>query len=147
MEEYLEHVRMLASTLGVDVFEPADAAVSASTNGIETPAPLRLHFVGKGFDARAVVRDGQVIVVKDSAARREEGASISASTRALREELLDAGVLRSETRGLVFTQDYAFDSASSVAAAICATSVNGRAVWKVDDGRSLKEWEAGGTDG
>lgn len=142
MEEFLEHVRLLTSTLGIDVFEPAVAAAAPTAAATADDRPLQLRFAGSGFEARAVVRDGRVIVAKDSHARREEGGSISPFIRSLRAELLDSGVLRADDAGFVFTQDYAFDSPSSAAATICGTAINGRAAWKVLDGRPVKEWEA-----
>jgi hypothetical protein len=113
MEEFIEHLRMLASTLGVDVFEPVRQAALT----ISEPNVLKLHFRGRGYEARAVVREGRVVVSKDSFARKEEAPSRQESSRAVRAELLDSGVLRDEPKGLVFTQDYAFDSASGAAQA------------------------------
>lgn len=137
MEEFVEHLRMLASTLGVDVFEPVRQAALT----ISEPNVLKLRFRGRGYEARAVVREGRVVVSKDSFARKEEAPSLQESSRAVRAELLDSGVLRDEPKGLVFTQDYAFDSASGAAQAICASTVNGRTSWKLDDDRALKDGE------
>jgi hypothetical protein len=138
MEEYLEHVRMLASTLGVSIFEtaPVETPVAARAD-----VDVRISMSGTGYAAAGVVRGGQLVVSQGSIARRQEASSASASTRALRAELVDAGVLQEAEGGWRFAQDYAFDSASGAAQAIAAASVNGRITWRLPDGRTLKDWQ------
>ncbi|MCC7535390.1 MAG: DUF4357 domain-containing protein [Deltaproteobacteria bacterium] len=137
MEEFLEQTRMLASVLGVTVFETAEA-IATHTDPVKEP---ELFLAGDGYEARAVVRQGQVVVLKGSVARLKEAPSLGASSRALRTELLDAGVLATSPTGLTFTQDYAFDSASGAAQAINGANVNGRISWKLADGRTFKDWQ------
>lgn len=139
MEEFVEHIRMLASTLGVTVFETTPT--SSTGKSADASDDVKLSLSGKGYAASAVLRQAQFIVLKDSVARTEEGASLGASSRALRAELLDAGVLRATPGGHVFTQDYPFESPSGAAQLINGASVNGRILWKLADGRTLKEWQ------
>jgi hypothetical protein len=138
MEEYLEHVRMLASTLGVNIFEsaPAESTVTESRE-----ADIRISMSGTGYDATAAVRGGQVVVFAGSHARVQEAPSLSASSRALRAELIDSGVLEKSEVGWRFSRDYAFDSASGAAQAIAGANVNGRVAWRLSDSRTLKEWQ------
>jgi hypothetical protein len=96
---------------------------------------------GKGYNARAVLRQGQLVVLKASVARLEEAPSLGVSSRALRAELVDSGVLSKTPGGLEFTQDYAFDSPSGAAQAINGANVNGRTAWHLADGRTFKEWQ------
>jgi hypothetical protein len=138
MEEFLEQTRMLASVLGVTVFETADA--SSSTTSVAPNEPT-LSLSGEGYEARGVVRQGQIVVLKGSVARPKEAPSLSVSSRALRAELLDAGVLAKTPSGLTFSQDYAFDSASGAAQVINGANVNGRTSWRLADGRTLKQWQ------
>lgn len=145
MEEFLQHIRMLASTLGVDVFE---AATTVQERPSQTASALELGLAGKGYQARAVVVDGRFVVAKGSIARIEEAPSLSASSRAMRVELTETDVLvQDERKGLIFAQDFAFDSASGAAQVISGANVNGRTAWKLGDGRTLKEWEESNVEG
>lgn len=139
MEEFLVHVQMLASTLGIDVFQAAAAAPAPSTPSRGEEPEIRLG--GDGYSATAVVRQGQFVVRLGSVARLKEAPSLGESSRAKRAELLASGVLTKTDTGYVFALDYAFESASGAAQAICGANVNGRAVWKLADGRTLKEWQ------
>ncbi|MBK9754639.1 MAG: DUF4357 domain-containing protein [Nannocystis sp.] len=38
-------------------------------------------------------------------------------------------------------QDYLFTSSSAAAAVISGTSMNGRIMWKLADGTTLRDWE------
>lgn len=137
MEEFIEHLRMLAATLGVTVFENATDA----TSGVKVTPDLEVSLSGKGYSARAELRQGQFVVLKDSLARVDEAPSLGPSSRALRVELRDSGVLERTESALRFTKDYAFDSPSGAAQAINGANVNGRTSWKLGDGRTLKEWQ------
>jgi hypothetical protein len=57
--------------------------------------------------------------------------------------LLEKGVLRREGDFLVFTNSYSFPSASAAAATVIGASANGRILWKLPDGHTYAEWEAG----
>ncbi|MFV8755107.1 GIY-YIG nuclease family protein [Nannocystaceae bacterium ST9] len=138
MEEYLEHVRMLASTLGVVIFENMATELPTRT---PMTNEIRVSMSGTGYNAHAVVRGGQLVVLQGSLARKQEAPSLSASSRALRAELIDAEVLAAIETGLQFTQDYAFDSPSGAAQAIAGASVNGRITWRLPDERTLKDWQ------
>ena len=61
---------------------------------------------------------------------------------ALRNTLVEKGVLREEGGFLVFTSPYSFTSASAAAAAVIGASVIGRILWKLPDGRTYADWEA-----
>jgi hypothetical protein len=138
MEEYLEHVCMLASTLGVSVFE---AAPNESASASESEPEVRISMSGSGYQASAVVRGGRIVVLSGSRARRQEAPSLGSYTRALRAELLDTQVLAADAEGLHFTQDYAFESASGAAQLIAGANVNGRVAWRLPDDRTLKDWQ------
>lgn len=138
MEEFLDQVRMLASVLGVSVFDTAEASTSVR-GAVEDE--VRVSMAGDGYAAQAVVRQSQLVVLEGGMARDKEAPSLGKSSRSLRAELLDVGVLKRVANGLIFTQDYAFDSASGAAQAICGANVNGRISWRLVDGRTFKEWQ------
>ena len=82
------------------------------------------------------------VVRSGSKARVRTTTTIPRGTTALRNTLLDTGVLRQEGDILVFTSDYSFSSASAAAAAVIGASANGRILWKLPDGRTYADWEA-----
>lgn len=143
MDELLEHILLLLGTLGVRAFhvmpptvekpvaEPAAASVSA----------LTLTMKGAGYEAECLFLDGAFTVRKGSRARLEQTFSLSAGAVSTRSALRDNGVLVESGDALVFTQDYSFDSASGSAAVICGSTVNGKIVWHLPDGRTFKQWE------
>jgi hypothetical protein len=95
--------------------------------------------------AECVVMDGQFIVQEGSTARVKQVESLSDGLKAMRKALREQGVLVPVTASstvLRFTQDYAFDSASTAAGVVAGTGLNGRAYWKVQpDNVPYKEWQ------
>jgi len=138
METYLENVRLLLPTLGVDVFAIEGPDASASQE-------LRLELKWEDSRAECAVRDGQFVVLANSYARAREGDSLGEGPRAQRGELLRAGVLvpvPNNPAALRFAADYAFASPSGAAAVVVGFSVNGREAWRVKGlGITYKEWE------
>lgn len=140
MVTYLENVRLLLPTLGVDVFA-VEQSMSSPASG-----ELRLELKWEDSKAECAVRDGQFVVLANSLARAKEGESLGDAMRALRRDLQKAGALvpvPNSPGALRFTGDYAFTSPSAAAAAVMGTSVNGREAWKVrESGITYNEWEA-----
>lgn len=136
METFLENVRLLLPTLGVNVFAGSETAKT------EAPAGPVLDLRWEDARAECFVRDGQFVVREGSTARVVEVDSLGAWVRTLRSQLKENGVLVAETRGLLrFSQDYAFDSPSAAAGVVTGTGLNGRAHWRErTTGLSYKEW-------
>lgn len=142
METYLDNVRLLLPTLGVNVFTTDTTPKAASPSKADE---LVLELRWEDAKAECLVRDGQFVVTAGSLARAKEVGSLGDGTKALRKNLRDAGVLVPvEGNGalLRFDQEYAFDSPSGAAAVVSGTGLNGRAAWKVKgEGISYKEWQ------
>lgn len=142
METYLDNVRLLLPTLGVNVLAGDTAP---KTSGSPASDELLLEISYDDAKAVCVVRDGQFVVRAGSLARAKEVESLGDGTRALRKSLLDAGVLvptGSAGSQLRFEQEYAFDSPSAAAGVVTGTGLNGRTAWKVKgEGISYKEWQ------
>ena len=139
MEDFLEHIQLLMSTLGIQAFEPVASLKGASSH--RKGPTFRLS--GGGYDASAELTESELIVRKGSVARLKEAPSLSPSSRAARKALLASGVLKETPEGHAFTQDYAFGSASGSAQVITGANINGRTVWRTQDGVTLEEWEKG----
>ncbi|WP_242353926.1 GIY-YIG nuclease family protein [Anaeromyxobacter sp. SG64] len=137
MEDFLEHVQLLMSTLGIQAFE--SVLGPHGLNHQRSAATFRV--TGGGYDATADLVDNEIVVRKGSVARKKEAPSLQASSRAVRKGLLASGVLKEGPDGYVFTQDYAFGSASGSAQAITGANINGRVVWRTADGTTFEEWE------
>jgi hypothetical protein len=139
METYFDNLRLLLSTLGVDVF--GTESFSEST---KKSAELILELRWEDAKAECAVREGQFVVLANSTARIKEVDSLGDHGRNLRKMLRESGVLVPTTNQSVlrFVQEYAFDSPSAAAAVIAGTGLNGRAQWKVrGEGISYKEWQ------
>lgn len=135
MGEFLEQAVLLAATLGLGVFESASSVVEGASTAMVT---YEVVLKGDGFNATAVLADGEVIVRKGSLCRAYEAPSLNANSVALRAELKSTGVLEVTEAGLLFMQDYAFGSPSGAAQVVCGASVNGWDAWKFKSGKSLQ---------
>jgi hypothetical protein len=101
-------------------------------------------FIGEGYAAKMMVgSSGEFVVTEGSKARARTTPTVPKGTVVLRETLLEKGVLRRDGDFLVFTSSYSFSSPSSAASAVIGASANGRILWKLPDGHTYAEWEAG----
>jgi hypothetical protein len=144
MEEFLEQIQLLAAVLGLPVFEGVGGRVAGQAQKqVEAlKDELELLYVGAGYDAHCALIGSEFVVRQGSRARLNETDRFVDYGRAMRKTLIDAGVLRRDGDAYVFTQDYPFPSPTSAAQVVSGSVVNGRAVWKLADGRSYKEWQA-----
>ena len=136
--------------LGWDLFR----TVRGSTAEVATKivkehkvAPLqgpRFSYRGDGFDAEMMLDvSGDCVVAKGSRARIRTTPTIPKGTTALRQMLQERGILQQGEDFLLFTSDYSLPSPSAAAAVVTAASANGRILWKLADGRTYAQWEAG----
>ncbi len=145
MQELLEHMLLLLGTLGVDAFQVAPVRESID-EARPTKRGLALRMQGKGYQADCLAVDGEFTVAEGSVARLEEGPSLSDGVRSTRAALRSNGVLELDEGKLRFSQDYGFPSASTAAGIVSGTTVNGKVVWKLEDGRTFKDWEQDALD-
>lgn len=135
MEDFLEHARLLLSTLGIQAFE------EVAPRGRTRKGVTSFRLTGGGYDATAELVENELVVRKGSVARLKEAPSLSPSSRAARKGLVSSGVLKHTSDGYVFTQDYAFGSASGSAQVVTGANINGRVVWKTPDGMTFEKWQ------
>lgn len=153
MDEFVDQTKTLVGALGWDLFrevrgrpnEPAhstfDLAESVPSDG------TTFFFRGEGFSATMKLSHaGDFVVLAGSKARIKTTATIPRGTVALRKTLLDTRILKEAGDFLVFANDYSFSSASAAAATVIGASANGRILWKLPDGRTYGDWEAGQDD-
>ncbi|WP_235918911.1 GIY-YIG nuclease family protein [Aureimonas psammosilenae] len=151
MEYFIEQVRLVLPVLGYDVLKepfipPANLGAEVTTEA-ETHfdlVPLKLRPSRNGLLARAIERDGEVIVLKGSLAEANPNFTGTNQYQALRERLLTEKALVPSEDGafLCFASDTVFSSPSAAAAVIYGRAANGRTSWDlVDRNMTLKEFQ------
>ncbi len=108
---------------------------------VEGTSVAAQHLTVQGPEAQATGADAAegFIVFQDSLARAQGVPSMSANLQALRDLLLQQGVLRPTGAQLRFTKPWVFDSPSTAAGAVLGRSANGRTEWKTAGGKTLKQ--------
>lgn len=149
MEEFVDQTKTLVGALGWDLFrEMRGRATEAAQAFRDFPVASsvdrpRFQFRGEGFAAEMELGpSGEFIVKFGSKARLRTTTTIPRGTTILRNTLIDKGVLRQDGNFLSIS-DYNFSSASAAAATVIGASANGRILWKMPDGRTYGDWEAG----
>ena len=137
MEVFLEHLLGMLPVLGINAFEQPKRSKNSSKQD-DT-----LYVEAKGVKARGYESPQGMIVMKGSEAALKENPSAAKhahGTVELRNELKERGVLKLNDKedGLVFVQDYSFNSPSAASAVILGGATNGRIDWKDKQGRTLK---------
>jgi hypothetical protein len=155
MEAFLENILIVLPALRVDIFiQRARPALARSSDPVPVLAPTGGGVAGAAtfmltvrkysITATAVAENGEFVVQEGSLARLNwEGREVSRSTYAdLHDELKRAGVLAPVGDHCVFTENYAFTSASAAAAVVSGRQTNGAVEWCTPEGVTYKAWEA-----
>lgn len=115
-----------------------------SSGGAESPV-FEIRDVKAGLVANAVEVDGEMVVLKGSQARKEEGESLTPTLRMRRRDLVGAGVLQDDSANpklYRFTVDTGFKSPSQSSSLLLARSDNGRLSWSVKGtGKTYADWQ------
>lgn len=145
MDEFLAQVQLLLGVLGVDMLEPV--ATPGSSPSLQLPGAAATQvptfaFAGDGFSGTLVVDEaaGLYIMKQGAIVRPNMAEGASASYKTLRTQLQAAGVIAVQNGVLVFTQDYAFTSATAASQVLSGRSVSGLKAWQMN-GVTLAEWE------
>ncbi|WLQ13703.1 GIY-YIG nuclease family protein [Hahella aquimaris] len=137
MEEFIEYIKILVNTMGFRVFEPLVKVDDASAH-----SPDVFYVKGaRGASGRGRRTSDGFVVFAGSEAATSTVPSFSKGFNALREELMEAGVLGMSGEKLLFNADYLFSSPSAAAAVIMGRSANGLIEWKDATGKDLKSAE------
>ncbi len=136
MEEYIEHVKMLVSTLGHKVFE--------EKREVKPKKDQNVFYIkaARGADAQGERTSDGFVVYKGSVAADSTTSSMANSSLRLRQALIDNGDLQVVEGNYVFTEDYIFSSPTTASVIVMGRNANGLVEWKLADGRTLKEYEA-----
>ena len=126
MEEFIEHVELVAQTAGFGYF------TEAATRKLAPAASAVLTFTmpQKGITAQCLRTDEGYLVLKNSQASGTASSTLSKGYSSQRDELIDKGVLVPDGENLRFTVDSPFSSPSAAAAIIAGSPASGPVAWK-----------------
>lgn len=146
MEGFLDYLLMVLPAIGVDAFKQNKRPKLTKEDVREAASPI-FELVTKkhGLHARAIIEDGDFVVLEGSQARSEWSGRGSEHTSyaKLHGDLLANGVLVREGEVCRFTQNFAFASPSAAGAVVNGRPTNGTIEWKVEgSGKTYKDWEA-----
>lgn len=140
MEEFLSNVLTLVNTLGYNVFEKI-------IESPETEEELKhdLFFINstRGAEGTGKPTSEGFVVFKNSKIADPITNSYPKSMKKLRSSMLVDGKIIKSGDGLILKEDNLFSSSSSAAMIVMGRSANGLVEWKMKDGKTLHEFEAG----
>ena len=132
MNVFIGRLRQLLPILGTNILSPIGRA--AQDGGGLVCRIKQLRATGARTETGFVVYKGSQAVLKNRHSARQ-------GIRALRQRLIENGVLRKRDNHFVFARDEEFGSPSYAAAAVFGGNAPGPRVWKDSKGRSLHEIE------
>jgi hypothetical protein len=116
-EAFLQNMLLAYPLLGLRAFERPDAHAVEST---------RLHLSTKGIRAEGREAGDEFVVFAGSGASRESAPSSPPGLKALRDHLVQQGVLVGNGPDYRFARDYVFGSPSTAAGVLAGRAANGR---------------------
>lgn len=129
MEEFVENVKILMSTLGYKVLVSPPKATDNTTY---------LYCKGSGANAKGFVSNGGFTVLKGSLVSTHTVPSMEVHAKSmykLRNAMEQEGIISDS----VFSRDYEFTSPSAASTVVLGRSSNGNVDWKTKDGVKLKD--------
>ena len=150
MEEYLANIKLLTGTLGhkflenpislINIPESEEFVKDLVEKSIDYKEESVLTLNVSGLTANAIQTNEGLVVLGNSEVANNPTKNYGYG--ALRESLIEEGSITKNVSGkLLFSKNHLFSSPSAAAAVILGYSVNGRSVWKNENGKSIKEIE------
>lgn len=136
MEEFLENIKMLVNTLGHKVFE--------EKRDFRPKQKKETFFIkaARGADAEGEPTSDGFVVFKESKAAGTTVPSMTSNFLNLRQKLIDEKAIVENGNSYQFVDDYIFSSPSTAAAMVMGRNANGLTEWKLQNGKTLKEYES-----
>ena len=147
MESFLDTLLMVLPAIRVDQFLSKKRSVSEPSPSPAILAATRftMKVPRHGVHATAELRNGEMVVLAGSLVRNSwvGDPNHNSGYSALRQELVDGGIISSVDGHTMLTENFAFSSPSAAAAEVAGRSTNGRSSWaRETDGKTYAEWEA-----
>jgi len=136
MEEFIENIKMLTSTLGHKIFDDKREIEPKKNTDVFSIKAAR------GADAQGIFTSEGFVVFKGSKAAATLVPSITQNFVKFRQKLIDQGSVIQQEEYLEFPEDYIFSSPSTAAAIVMGRNANGLTEWKQPNGRTLKDFES-----
>lgn len=138
MKHFLTAIRLILSSVGIDLLEPKRIDSNIQNIKEETIYEFRVH----NAKAKMRIEEDKYIVLEGSTAVIPNRPSAQTALIKMRSSLITSGVLRENINKNLFefTDDYIFTSPSTAASVVAGGSENGRRQWK-HRGKSLNEME------
>ena len=136
-EGFIDEIRIVTDILGHDIFKPQSVFQTESS-------PTECVFCIKQKNviiARGIQIAEEFVVLAGSEATKNLGPSFLAHDK--RQVLIENGTLTDQGEKYVFSKDTVFGSPSAAAIMVLGWSANGRTEWKLENGTSLQDYEAG----
>lgn len=141
MDAYLDHMLVLLPIVGVHAFEIVTPRRGAATTSTAATADDRkTYYLKTALTEAEGTDDPRGFTVTEGALGRWQEKVMNPSYSALRNKLLEERVLVRQGEDRVrLTRTFVFDSPSSAASVLSASSKNGRTEWRDAEGRTLAE--------
>jgi len=128
MKQFLEAIKLILSSIGIDVLESKKVVDSTDEKKAQE---IIYEFSIKGAKARMKIEDDKYIVLKGSTVVVKNRSSASNAIIIMRNSLIEDGVIKliNQNNFYQFEEDFIFKSPSYAAAAISGEEENGRKQW------------------
>lgn len=139
MEYFIDQIKLILPVAGFQ-FLISNTTEKANTANPATNKESDIYYIeAKGITARLIETDSGFIVLKDSAAVKENQKSLSPGYHKLKTKLLETGILAVSGEQLVFKEDTVFTSLSAAASVVLGSSASGTGAWKDKSGKNYYE--------
>lgn len=148
MEVFLDNLLMVLPAIGIDAFKQnkrPKATANKESNSPQDKPTFELVTRRHGLHAKAILEDGEFVVLAGSSARGQWQGKGSGDTSyaKLHGDLIKGEVLVKDGDICRFAQNFAFSSPSAAGAVVNGRPTNGTIEWKVvGTSKTYKEWEA-----
>lgn len=141
MEEFLENILTLISTLGYNAFEK----IRQADTKVQPDKEEDLFFITatRGANGIGKTTSEGFVVFENSQVADPITNSYPKTMQKLRDTLISEGVIVKDKDKLKLKRDYLFSSSSSAAMIIMGRSANGLTEWKMKSGKTLQDFETG----
>lgn len=134
LEEFIDKAKVVMGITGHKVFIPLDEAV---IDNVPNEKTVKLFLKGRGADATGLLTSEGIVVCRGSKVNSAPTPSCPAWIKRLRKEYASK-----IDEHFVLIDNISFTSPSAASGFCVMGSDNGRAAWKNEDGKTLKELES-----
>jgi hypothetical protein len=137
MEYFIDQIRLILPAVGLNTL--VEAVPRTSGTALQVSSSEMYKVKSKTLSATMVEIDNAFVVMAGSEASFTANKSMSTGWSKLRKKLLDAGILKSDGKRLLFKEDAIFSSPSAAASVILGRQAPGPLVWISVTGESYKD--------